>query len=402
MALMDNNPDTARIEISVQRFIGWLDKNGSQTFDPYDLMTTRYASFARKIYFKNALLGLPFVFPIVFADMIFPGMRKILVHKKRYAIVEAHLAMGFMNMYRHTGNPEYIDQAAALCKNLDTIKIEGYHGPCWGYPFDWQSSSGFWQAGTPFVTVTPYCFEAFLELYKITQNEKHLKYALDIARFAFHDLNETITGPDAAACSYSPLDNSRVINASAYRSCMLLYAHQYNGDDQYRVKALQGLNFIAQNQNADGSWFYAADDAHNKFIDNFHTCFVLKNLIKCNKLLQSSSLAETIANGLAFYRKAFINKDFSLKPFVKSNKFNLVNESLYDYAEAINLAQMAEPLFPEFQTANDQIIHMALGWQRSDGSFINQKSIFGIRSGRSYLRWGIAPLFHSLTIRLNT
>jgi hypothetical protein len=389
--------DNSGVEIAIQRFIGWLDKNGSQTFDPYDLMTTRYASFARKVYFKNTVLGLPFVFPIVFADLIFPGIRKILVHKKRFAIVEAHLAMGFMNMYRHTGNPEYIDRAVALCENIDRMKIEGYHGPCWGYPFDWRSSSGFWKAGTPFITVTPYCFEAFLELYKITQNEKHLKYALDIARFAFHDLNETVTGPDAVACSYSPLDHSRVLNASAYRSYMLLYAHQYNGDDQYRLKAIKGLNFVTQYQNADRSWFYAANDAHNKFIDNFHTCFVLKNLIKCNKLLQSTSLAETIANGLAFYRKSFINPDFSLKPFVKSNKFNLVNENLYDYAEAINLAQMAEPLFPELQKARDQLISIVLGWQMDNGSFITQKSLFGISSKQPYLRWGIAALFNSLS-----
>ena len=394
---MSGKSDVAKVEEAVQRFIRWLDKNGSQTYDSYDLMTTRYAAFARKIYFSNAALGLPFVFPLLFADLIFPGIRKILVPKRRFAIVEAHLSMGFLNLFRYTNNSAYLDRAVSLCEKLDEIKIDGFHGPCWGYPFDWRSSNGYWKAGTPFITVTPYCFEAFLRLYEVTKDEKHLQYALSISRFAYHDLNETSIEHDIISCSYSPGDHSQVINATAYRSFILLHSFKYNAGEQYRQKALAGLNFISQQQNSDGSWFYAANDAHNTFIDNFHSCFVLKNLIKCNALLKSAELNATISKGLRFYLQAFINPDFSLIPFIKSNKFNIAKENLYDYAEAINLAQLATPYSVEFQKARDQLIAKVLSWQMNNGSFINQKNILSIQTRQSYLRWGIAQLFNSLT-----
>ncbi|MEI6681813.1 MAG: hypothetical protein WCO44_04260 [Bacteroidota bacterium] len=394
---MNLKSDPRIVLSSLNRFIDWLNRNGFATYDPYDLMTTGYAGFARKIYYFNALLGLPFVFPILFADLFFPGIRKMFIQKKRFAIVEAHLSIGFSNLYRYTNKIEYLDKAISLCEHLDELKIEGFHGPCWGYPFNWRSSSGFWRAGTPFITVTPYCFEACLELFELTNNKHHLEYALSIASFAFHDLNETRHESDSLSNSYSPLDHSRVINATAYRSFILLSASRFNKDDLYRQKAIDGIHFVSENQNADGSWLYAANDVHNTFIDNFHTCFVLKNLIKCNSWLKSDKLTDTISRGLDFYLHAFIRPDFSLKPFIKSNKFKIVKENLYDYAEAINLAILSKPYNAEFDKVLENLIAEVSCWQMKNGSYINQKNIFGIKTRQSYLRWGIAPLFDSLT-----
>ena len=310
--------------------------------------------------------------------------------------------MGFLNLYRYTHKVEYLDKAISLCENLGEIKIDGFHGPCWGYPFNWRSSSGFWKTGTPFITVTPYCFEACIQLFELTKNKHYLDYALSIAAFAFHDLNETRHGSDSVSNSYSPLDNSQVINASAYRSFILLTANQYNGDDLYRQKAIEGLRFVSENQNEDGSWLYAAKDIHNTFIDNFHTCFVLKNLIKCNSWLKSGELTETISRGLDFYMHSFIRPDFSLKPFIKSNKFNIVKENLYDYAEAINLAILSKPYKAEFEMVLEKLLAEVSRWQLKNGSYMIQKNILGLKTRQSYLRWGIAPLFNSLTLYLNS
>ena len=46
--------------------------------------------------------------------------------------------------------------------------------------------------------------------------------------------------------------------------------------------AERNLNFVLRSQQADGSWYYAADGVRD-FVDHFHTCFVLKALAKIER-----------------------------------------------------------------------------------------------------------------------
>ena len=55
--------------------------------------------------------------------------------------------------------------------------------------------------------------------------------------------------------------------------------------DYWRI-AERNLNFVLENQNPDGSWFYAVDGVRD-FVDHFHTCFVMKALAKIHTLTGS-------------------------------------------------------------------------------------------------------------------
>ena len=118
--------------------------------------------------------------------------------------------------------------------------------------------------------------------------------------------------------------------------------------------------------------------------------------------MKSGELTETISRGLDFYMHSFIRPDFSLKPFIKSNKFNIVKENLYDYAEAINLAILSKPYKAEFEMVLEKLLAEVSRWQLKNGSYMIQKNILGLKTRQSYLRWGIAPLFNSLTLYLNS
>lgn len=43
--------------------------------------------------------------------------------------------------------------------------------------------------------------------------------------------------------------------------------------------------WVVRQQQADGSWFYYADQEPGNFIDCFHSCFVVKNLLKVKRLV---------------------------------------------------------------------------------------------------------------------
>ena len=92
-------------------------------------------------------------------------------------MADAHLILGYISLFRCTKNEEYLNRAQCLGQDLDESSIKGYTGKCWGYPFDWQNSSALWKKGTPYMSVTPYCFEAFRALYEVTGIDRYAETA---------------------------------------------------------------------------------------------------------------------------------------------------------------------------------------------------------------------------------
>ncbi len=111
--------------------------------------------------------------------------------------------MGNLNLYDYYDNKEYLNEAIEIGNDLLLQSSSGYSGYCWGYPVNWESRNGFWPKRTPFVSVTPYCFEAYLKLYDHTRNQKYLDIASSICNFVNYDLNEVEISEDTIALSYS-------------------------------------------------------------------------------------------------------------------------------------------------------------------------------------------------------
>ena len=76
-------------------------------------------------------------------------------------------------------------------------------------------------------------------------------------------------------------------------------SHRF-GIDEFREKAVKNINFVLENQCLNGSWFYAVGNSQDAFVDNFHTCFVLKNLYKANIRLKSDKVQDVIIKGYNF------------------------------------------------------------------------------------------------------
>jgi hypothetical protein len=284
----------ASLLAGINKFVHWLEGHGYESYDPYDIWGTRYGVCARRLYYHSSLLGLPLVGPVLLMEILCPQWRALFVNKRRYATADAQLALAFLNLYGVTRQGSHLQKAEGLCRDLLGYSVPGYSGYCWGYPFDWECCHRFYPKGTPFITTTPYCFEAFVKLFAADQNPQHLESAASIAQFVFADLGDLATGPDSAAASYSPVERTKVVNASAYRAFVLFEAAAGRGLPAYEEKARRNLNFILESQRADGAWLYALDNSAEAFVDHFHTCFVLKNLFKMNQRLKSGAVESAI------------------------------------------------------------------------------------------------------------
>jgi uncharacterized protein YyaL (SSP411 family) len=383
---------------TIQRFAAWLEKTGYSSFDPYDVWGTKYGAWSRKVYYKRGAIALPLIAPILLLEIVCPSLRRSFVRKERFATADGQLILAMMNLHEVTGQQSWLKKAAALADEVLAYSVPGYRGYCWGYPFDWQNNRTFWPKNTPYITSTPYCFEAFLALHDATGEQRYLDVAASIAEFVAFDLRDTPTGDRAAAGSYSPIDNSKVINASAYRAMVLFEAAARFGREEFREKAEGNLNFILQNQREDGSWLYGLDGPKSAFIDHFHTAFVLKNLFKLNERLGSVEVKESIRKGYAYYRKNLFDAANDPRSFTVAPRFQIVQLEMYNFAEAITLGALLRGEIPEaFELAYALAQRLGERHQLPDGHFVTRVFRGGLRHKFPFLRWPQAQLFYGLT-----
>jgi hypothetical protein len=385
-----NESDITAIENSLRRFTGWLNAYGDLSHDRMDFLGSRFGIFTKRLFYKNRLIGAPFALFALIQEAFLPSIMKIYAKPSREAIADAHYAMGFMNLYEITDNREYLARAESYLSELLKSSLPGYSGHCWGYRFHWVSSDRQWPAGTPFITVTPYPFRAFVRHYQITGEESSREVALSAAEFALKDVRHLVTPEGIGCTSYSVNDNRYIVNANTYRAATLLEAWEMTKDPLLKDEAEMNLKFVLHYQNSDGE--------RDRFIDNFHTALVLRDLAKCYHFTSESAIREAVIKGYAYYRKNLFRKDNTPLHLseIKNNK--LRKYEMYDYAEGISLGTELDDLIPgalRFSSllANDLITR----FQLNDGHFVTRVNSLGMRNLVPYHRWPQSQLFHALT-----
>jgi hypothetical protein len=282
---------------------------------------------------------------------------------------------------------------------LEETRCAGFPEYCWGYPFDWVTRNGTMKQQTPLITTTPYVFEAFLQVHQIDPRDEWLKVLHSIARHAASDIKDFKTSESASSCSYTPYDGGGVINAAAYRAFLLTSAAKVFNDDAYEKIAERNLNFVLENQNADGSWFYAVDGVRD-FVDHFHTCFVMKALAKIQTLTGHQGTLAALAKGVNYYLKNLFDSDRLPKPFSRAPRLTVYKRELYDCAECINLCLLLRDRFPEMEHTLESVVAGILdSWIRPDGSFRSRRLHLGWDNVPMH-RWGQSQMFRSLAFYL--
>ena len=94
----------------------------------------------------------------------------------------------------------------------------------------------------------------------------------------------------------------------------MIQAAEDFSDDRFRKVAERNLNFVLECQNSEGSWYYA-NDGKRLFIDHFHTCFVLKALVKIEQMTGHRGCTEAIQRGVDYYVANLFDEGGLPKPF---------------------------------------------------------------------------------------
>ena len=396
-------PSSTSAEYRVAKVLGdfteWIRVFGETSWDFQSFFAGPIGGRAKALYYRRGLIGTAAVAPMIFCEAFLPSARRLFHHPMRFPIADAHYAMGFAFLYEATGDSSQLENAVHFLTELKKSRCPDFKEYCWGYPFNWVTRNGTIKEQTPLITTTPYCYEAFLQVFKLDPREEWKLILESIARHAATDIKDFKTSEKASSSSYTPFDKGGVVNAAAYRAFLLTSASKVFCNENYWKIAERNLNFVLESQNPDGSWFYAMDGVRD-FIDHYHTCFVMKAIAKIYGLTGYEPCKEALSKGIKYYLENLFDEDGLPKPFSKAPRLTVYKRELYDWAESINLCLLLRDRFPELERTLEKVVAcIVTTWVKPDGSFRSRKLHLGWDNVPMH-RWGQSQMFRSLAFYL--
>lgn len=270
----------------------WARARDYSGIDPYDALASPVLAGLHR------LLGRPFGVAVTQALRRSPvDLRPLL--GIRPATNPKALAL-FLSAAARTGA---VDDVQRLGSELLQRPTGGQEQLGWGYPFPWQARAFYFPARTPTVVVTAFAGEALVDAHQSTGDPRWLEAAAQACEFVMTRPHRT-EDATGACLSYSPLDRSAVYNASLLGARLLTLVGSRTGRKELLEFSEPLVRYALARQAVDGSWAYG-EAAHHRWIDSFHTGFVLGALHVWAKATGDPAAADAVERGLAFYEKTF-------------------------------------------------------------------------------------------------
>lgn len=370
---------------------GSVLKRCNRFLDPYDVWCTPFVIRVRQRFYEGRLSGKLGAAVIALADWLCPyALRNFFSACPRpYPILSAYFYLQAADEGRLTDCHRALTDLKSQAVGLPEMAA-------WGLGFPWMSKNGLYGPETPFVTHTPYVMEVLLRL---AENEACRNEAMKLfhSTWSFlESLKVMAEEGDKLALSYAPVDEPRiVVNANSYAA--FAYAlHAVHGRDEVRSvaqeKALCLARWVVEQQEPNGRWWYFADKEPGNFVDGFHSCIVVKNLLKLKRLLLEASdiVNEAVERGWHYIRTELYDPEAGLcRRFAVRAHWDPYRWDLYDQAEYLGLL-IDFGLFEEARSFAERVESKF----RRGKHWYCRIDVFGRRWGRDFLRWGIAPFWY--------
>lgn len=279
-------------------------------YDPFDGLNSRIFQASPLKYSRLARLA--------FLQMVKRSARNLRpalrIEKGVNAKGIALFALAELSRFRATYKPAHAENAKNLLEKLLELKIDlpmtGDQRPKsgFGYNFDWQSRVFFAPRGTPTIVPTAFAAQAFTESCRLFGDDEHRQVVLETARFVESDLRRPVETETEICFSYTPLDSTKIYNASLLAAEVLANAAALGANKSYYELAEKAANYAVNQQQENGAWVYGTQNVQ-AWVDNFHTAYVLLSLFRLQKLLPDFGCDETIRKGLDYWLENFFLAD---------------------------------------------------------------------------------------------
>jgi rhamnogalacturonyl hydrolase YesR len=298
----ENALPKAELYASISRLSDWIEANDYRGYDTFDGLNAR---FVRPLTFETKPLRMLLQqgirrFPI--------NLRPLLgVRRNHSTKAMGFFARGFIRLYDATGQHEWREKAEKVLDWLIANQCQGYSGAGWGNHFDYQSRNIFVEKNVPSIVWTSLIGHAFLDAYEHFKQDRYLQVAASSCEHIVRDISRHVEG-HTACLGYFPGFDHQVHNASTLGASLLIRTHAINGNDTYRDVAEKAFKYTAKYQRPDGSWYYG-EASNLRWIDNFHTGYVLDCFKHYSDATGDTRFEETIAKGFHYWKTTFFLED---------------------------------------------------------------------------------------------
>jgi hypothetical protein len=273
----------------------WCRARDFAGYDPYDALNGRLFQATPLKHSPIARL----VWTQLFKRSALNFRRLARVPAERNPKGTALFALAALADYGRLRTVEAETDARALLDDLLAARLTSKSGAAgWGYNFDWQSRSFFAPRGTPTVVPTAFAARAFIDAARAFGDESYSQAARSACDFILHDLNRSEESADEVCFSYSPLDRTRVFNASLLAGEVLASVGALTRENDLVDWGMRAARYVVRRQSEDGSWAYGVD-GYQSWADNFHTAFVLTSLSRiiqcCNPSIDARNESQFTA-----------------------------------------------------------------------------------------------------------
>ncbi|HEV2884530.1 MAG TPA: hypothetical protein VGW36_06705, partial [Pyrinomonadaceae bacterium] len=237
------------IEQAFTDLLQWCREREFAGYDPFDALNSRVLNATPLRHSRTARL---ISTQIVKRSPV--NLRPwLLVPQQKNAKGLALFALSALSNHRRLKTSVTEEQARSLLAQLLEMQISGYHGAAWGYNFDWQSRNFYAPQGTPMIVPTAFAARAFIEGYETLKDPSYLQTALSVGDFILKDLNRTVDSDDELCFSYSPIDQTRIFNASLFAVETLARLSRFTQSEEFCALAQRAARYVANKQRDDGS-----------------------------------------------------------------------------------------------------------------------------------------------------
>ncbi|HEY0100949.1 MAG TPA: hypothetical protein VGB76_18520 [Pyrinomonadaceae bacterium] len=294
------------VEQAYETLAAWCRARGYAGHDPFDGLNSRLFqstplrnSRAARLAWTQAFKRAPFSLR---AAARVPAGR----NSKGTAL----FALAALSRFRATRTSGAEREARELLDALLSAQLAGWSGACWGYNFDWQGRAFFAPQGTPTIVPTAFAARALVEAAHSLADEKYLRAAHSACEFILGDLKRSEERADEICFSYTPLDETRVFNASLLAGETLACVGALTKEEALVSAGVRAARYVVRRQQTSGAWAYGAADFQG-WADNFHTAFILTSLAR---IMEASAearaeFAEPLRRGCEFWRENFFLAD---------------------------------------------------------------------------------------------
>jgi hypothetical protein len=301
-------------------------------------------------------------------------------------VIAAYARNGFMDD-REAGT-KLRECIAALAE----LRCTSFAEPCWGYHFDVQTRVFFYPRTSPNTIATAFAGLGLLDAYEIAGVENAMVLAVGAGEFFLRHVPQT--GSESGAYfGYLPGDRTPIHNANMLVAALLARLARLTGRTDFAVAARAAVEYTVTRQLPDGAWLYG-EEPNLRWVDGFHTGYVLDCLLTCIEADVSGETAEPAwRRGLHYYAKVLIEPDGTPR-YTPASRYPIDGQCV---AQALSTLSRAAAREPELAARRWDVLAFALRrMTSSDGAFVFQREAHWVNR-IAHPRWVQAPMLAALT-----